>query len=294
MENEYAYHGRNFIITRDNVTVENVTHKIFGEGEHGAPYEAFFLVSEAVNVTIRDCLLTPHKTYVTYINGDLNKPSSMGSYDLNFTAAINTRLINITQSIDINDNRYWGLMGSNFCKDFYLENCVMSRFDAHMGVTNVTIKGSTFGHMSLQLIGTGDALIEDSVAYGNHFVNLRADYGSIWDGNLTIRNCVWHPRNPKALAVIGAQNKGEHDFGYVCRMPENIVIDGMRVCDGEFGESATLYALPNYDPTYTDGKPYPYVPPKTVEIANIVSESGKKYLICANAAQYKSTIINAK
>ena len=57
------------------------------------------------------------------------------------------KLINIKQTIDILNPDYWGLMGSNFCKELHLDGCVISRFDAHCGVTNGSIKNCSLGHM---------------------------------------------------------------------------------------------------------------------------------------------------
>ena len=169
---KYNYHARNINISRSNVTVQNVTHYVEGELDHGAPYSGFLSVGETYNVTLRDCLLTPHKTYRTEskIPG---QSVSMGTYDLGFGAAIATKLINITQTRDIMDSTYWGLMGSNFCKDMHLENCIISRFDAHCGVTNGSIKNCKLGHMGLNLIGFGDFTVENSSIFGRNFINFR-------------------------------------------------------------------------------------------------------------------------
>ena len=82
-------------------------------------------------------------------------------------------------------------MGTNFCKNITLEGCSFSRFDAHQGVYNVTIKDSTLGHQCLNAIGMGTLLIEDTTLYGNYLIVLRDDYGSTWKGDVIIRNCSW-------------------------------------------------------------------------------------------------------
>lgn len=282
-ESVYRYHHRGFSITRANVTVSGLTHTITCEGEHGAPYSGFLTVSATADVTIADCLLTPHYTYWTESQIPGQKVP-MGSYDISCSAAIRLSLLRVHQTIDIMDSRYWGLMGSNFCKDFRMEDCVMSRFDAHCGVTNGVIRRCTLGHMCLNLIGHGDFLVEDTDAFGNALVNLREDYGCAFDGVLTIRNCCWRPQNGGG-SVIYAYNTGDHDFGYVCAMPKRVVIDGLHILDGA-GDGAPLYLLPDYDPDYAPGKPFAYVPAADVQVRGIETESGRPWSVCAKPDQY--------
>ena len=292
-ERVYNYHNRNIDIKRSKVTIKGLTHYIEGEGDTGAPYSGFLNSSETVDLTIIDCLLTPHKTYQTKdsVPGRVN---CMGTYDLGFGATINTRLINVKQTRDIMDSAYWGLMGSNFCKQMLLERCDMSRFDAHCGVSDATIRGCRLGHQCLNLIGFGNFLIEDSFALGNAFINLRGDYGSIWRGNVTIRNCTWKPRSNTSTSVFHANNTQDHDFGYTCYMPINIVIDGLTVQDSEVNDGVPLYILPDFDPEHEKGKPYPYVTTKTLTYSGIVSEKGREPVVCKNEAQYEGIEVSTK
>ena len=162
----------------------------------------------------------------------------------------------------------------------------MSRFDAHMGVTNAVIRGCELGHMCLLLIGHGRCLIENTTAFGNSLVSLRSDYGSFFDGTLTVKNCVWKPRSATPY-VLGAQNGEEHDFGYECRMPHTFEIDGLAIEDGDLGDQYTkLYILPTYDPTFRTDKPFPIVPTKKLILSRIQTKSGKKYEIMQDPAMY--------
>ncbi len=284
-ERVYKYHYRGFSILRSNTLIKNVKHYIEGEGDDGAPYAAFFGITDAVDVTISDCLLTPHKTYLTKDSNETYK-NNMGTYELGFNASIGTRLIRVTQSRDIADTRYWGLIGTNFCKDMYIEDCEMSRFDAHMGVTNATIKNSRIGHQCLSLIGYGDFYIENSHVTGYAFLALRGDYGSHWDGSFTAKNCTWKPKNAGCNRIVNASNSGDHDFGYISRMPESIVIDGLKIEDGEFDSAATHYILPNYDASFAPDKPFPYVPTRKLVARGIVSAAGRSIAVCERADQY--------
>lgn len=284
---KYDYHSRNFNITRSNVTVQNLTHYVEGELDHGAPYSGFLSVGECNNVTLKDCLLTPHKTYQTEskIPGQM---VSMGTYDLGFGGSIGVKLINITQTIDIMNSAYWGLMGSNFCKDMHLEGCTISRFDAHCGVTDGSIKNCNLGYMGLNLIGFGNFTVEDSSIFGGNFISFRSDYGSFFHGNLTIKNCEWIPRYGRGnkMYFFGANNTGDHYFGYDCGMPENIVLENVTIKDENISaENLTYYLFPDYDGTFAPGKPYPYGTPKNVS-AKLTSNAGREVKICEKAAEY--------
>lgn len=274
----YNYYRRGIDIHRSNVTVENVTHYVSGETDHGAPYEGFIYIDECADVTIRSCLLTPHFTYWT----DSKIPGEkvpMGSYDIRANAVIGLVLDGLTQTIDINIKEYWGLMCSNFCKDMTLKNCVISRYDAHMGVTNLNISGCTFGHVGINLIGHGEVTIENCKAYGNYFVGLREDYGSNFDGKLIIKGCFWKPSSVYNNELIRARNSGDHDFGYECHMTSELVIDDFLI-DDEGMEN--VYIFPAYDEGGLETKPFPYHMPQKFDIKNVRTTGGKEVILYKN------------
>ena len=287
-ESKYNYHNRNILISRSNVTVENIPHHITGEMDHGAPYHGFLTVEECANVTLRNCLLTPHKIYYTQskLPGQM---VPMGSYDLSCEAVVGLRMERITQSIHICNEDYWGLMGSNFCKQLYLDGCVMSRFDAHCGVTDGGIHNCHLGFAGVNLIGFGDFYITDTKIEGSYdMVGLRSDYGSNFDGKLTIRNVVYKPhlRENGDYALLRGHNTGDHDFGYPCRMPHTVVMEHVVLDDGDLEGEYTLSAIERYDPDYVPGKPFPYQPPKSVTVADVRSTSGKPVAVYAAPEQF--------
>ena len=286
---KYDAHTRNFTITRSNVTVQNLKHYITGELDHGAPYGGFLTVAESYNVTLKDCLLTPHFTYKTEskVPGQM---VSMGTYDLGFRYSIGTKVINVTQTIDITDGRYWGLMGSNYCKDMTLEGCTISRFDAHCGVTNITVKNCDLGYMGFNLIGFGVCTIENTIIRANSFINLRSDYGSFFNGTVNIKNCTWHPRTSGSVKLVNAMNTGDHDFGYPCMMPEKIDIDGLYIDDSLLETDCESYVVfSSYDPDFSEGKPYAYITSRLIKAKNLKSASGKDVLLTDVPEQYKNS-----
>ena len=295
-ESKYTYYTRNIAIRRSNVLVEGLEHHIKGEEDHGAPYGGFINIGDCSYVTVKNTLLTGHRTYSTI--GAADKPVSMGTYDLSVNRALNVSFVNCRQTNDINDTKYWGILGSNFCKNLLYDQCTLSRFDAHQGVANATIRNSTLGHMGINAIGSGTLLIENSTIRGRSFVNLRPDYGSTWQGELVIRNCVFVPADGKPIsaALIGGSYSGQHDFGYTCYMPEQITIENLRIDDSRHSENYQGPAIfANINPQMTDTsyqEKFPYVVTKEVILRNITTASGKALRISDNPFMFRDVKVN--
>jgi len=290
-ESKYTYYNRNIAIRRSNVLVDGLQHRIEGETDHGAPYGGFINIGDCAYVTVKNTILTGHKTYSTI--GAAGKPVTMGTYDLSANRALNVSFVNCSQTNDINDTSYWGILGSNFCKNMLYDRCTLSRFDAHQGVANATIRNSTLGHMGINAIGSGLLLIENSTIRGRSLVNLRPDYGSTWQGELVIRNCVFVPANgrPISAALISGSYSGEHDFGYTCYMPERITIDNLRIDDSQHPENYRGPAIfADFNPQMTDQsyqEKFPYVLTKEVILRNVTTLSGKALRVSDNPFMFR-------
>ncbi|WP_460976428.1 right-handed parallel beta-helix repeat-containing protein [Spirosoma knui] len=297
-ESKYTYYSRNIAIKRSNVVVDGLEHRITGEGDHGAPYGGFLYIGDCSYVTIKNTILTGHKTYSTI--GAAEKPVSMGSYDISANRALNVSFINCSQTNDINDRTYWGILGSNYCKNMLYDGCVFSRFDAHMGVANATIRNSTLGHMGINAIGSGTLTVENSTIRGNNLINLRSDYGSTWQGEFVIRNCLFVPAGgrPTTASLIGGSYSGQHDFGYVAYMPERIIIENLRIDDSNRPENYQGPAIfANFNPQMTDEsyqEKFPYVITKEVLLRNVTTTSGKALRISDNPFLFKKVTVKVQ
>lgn len=291
-DSKYTYYSRNFTIKRSNVVIDGLEHRITGEGDHGAPYGGFIGIRDCANPTVKNTILTGHKTYSTV--GVVGKPVSMGTYDLSATRALNISFINCSQTNDIDDRTYWGILGSSFCKNMLYDSCVFSRFDAHMGVANATIRNSTLGHMGINAIGSGTFLVENSTIRGNTLINLRPDYGSTWQGEFVIRNCTFVPSGgqPRSASLIGGSNSGQHDFGYTAYMPERIIIENLKIDDSNHPENYQGPAIfANINPDMTDDsykEKFPYVITKEVRLKNVTTASGKPLRISDNPFMFRN------
>ena len=295
-ESKYTYYSRGIAIRRSNVVVEGLEHRITGEGDHGAPYGGFINIGDCSYITVRNTILTGHKTYSTI--GAAGAPVTMGSYDITVNRALNVSFVNCSQTNDIDDNIYWGILGSNYSKNLVYDSCTLSRFDVHMGVANATIRNSTLGHMGINAIGSGTFTVENSTIRGRNFINLRSDYGSTWQGELVIRNCVFVPAGGKttSASLIGGSYSGQHDFGYTCYMPERITIENLHIDD--FNHPADYKGpaiFANFNPQMTDDsyvEKFPYGLTKEVILKNVTTASGKELKISDNPFMFRNVKVN--
>ena len=295
-ESKYTYYSRNLAIRRSNVLVDGLEHRVTGEGDYGAPYGGFINIRDCAYVTVKNTILTGHKTYRTI--GRAGKPVSMGSYDLSVNRVLNVSFVNCSQTNDINDRTYWGILGSNYCKNLVYDNCTFSRFDAHRGVANATIRNSTLGHMGINAIGSGVLTVENTTIRGRSLINLRSDYGSTWQGELVIRNCVFVPAGgrPTSASLIGGFNSGQHDFGYTCYMPERITIETLHIDDSNHPEDYQGPAIfTNFNPQMTDDsyqEKFPYVRTREIVLRNVTTASGKALRLSDNPFLFKDVKVD--
>jgi len=295
-ESKYTYYARNIAIRRSNVVVDGLEHRVTGEGDHGAPYGGFLSIADCAYVTVKNTVLTGRKTYRTI--GSAGKPVSMGSYDLSVNRALNVSFVNCSQTNDIDDGTYWGILGSNFSKNLLYDHCSFSRFDAHQGVANATIRHSTLGHMGINAIGSGTFTVENSTIRGRSLINLRSDYGSTWQGEFVIRNCVFIPAGGKAIsaALINGSYTGLHDFGYICYMPERITIENLKIDDSNHPadyQGPAIFA--NFNRDMTDDsylEKFPYVRTREVILRNVTIASGKPLRLSDNTFMFKDVKVN--
>jgi len=297
-ESRYTYYARGIRITRSNVVIDGIHHAITGELDHGAPYGGFIDISNCTNVLVQNSVFTGHRVYSTI--GAAGTPVSMGTYDLNVNRANNVTFKNCKQTNDINDGRFWGIFGSNYSKNLTFDTVEFSRFDAHMGVTNATIKNSVLGHQGINLIGNGVFLVENTKVCSGNFINLRSDYGSTFEGEIIIRNSEFLPRNGARTdaVLIGGSYSGQHNFGYTCFLPRKIMIDGLVIHDNPPNDSypgPKIFA--NFNNAYTSEafiEQFPYEITEEVEIRNLTIQSGKPLIISNNPFMFRNVTVTEK
>ncbi len=282
---EYNYYARGIQVRRSNTVIDGIYHDIKNEGKTGAPYSAFVSLSCCADVTVKDSTFTGHKKYST--TGSAGTSVTMGTYDIGAATAVNARFINCNQTNDITDIDYWGIAGTNYCKNLVYDGCALSRFDAHQGVLNATVINSVLGHHGIKLIGSGTALIENTTVLAEDFVDLRADYGSTWNGELIIRNCKFYPTGI-ASHIINAENSEDHNFGYTCYLPQKIEIDGFFV--HRIGNNYLFTKVNSKHKSDSYNAEYPVVPPQEITVRNFSSLFFGKLSVSKNKAIFKAQI----
>lgn len=286
-ESRYTYFWRGFAVNRSNVRIEGVRHDVTGEGSHGAPYWGFVCVSHAANIMVSNCVFTAHKTYRNA------RGVCMGSYDINADSAVNVSFVDCRQTTDINAGGYWGIFGSNYCRNLLYDGCVFSRFDAHMGVANATIRNCELAYIGT--IGFGTFLVENTtVRNGGAFIGLRGDYGSTWRGDFIVRNCTFVPRKGKTASatLVNGSSTDWHDFGYECFMPRRVVFDGLVIDDTglpENYEGPFVFGMFNPKNTSSDYvEKHPYHVTEEVELRNVTTKSGRPVRLSPNEWMFRN------
>jgi len=259
---QYYYYGRGIATSRSHVTVKNVKHYIEMEGTSGYPYNGWYGTNNCYDVLYENCVMTGHKGYFTESNR-----TTMGSYDIGIGMSVGITFKGCVQSNNIDDTAYWGVMCSNFGRNLTYDGCTLSRFDAHEGVYNATIKNTTIGH-TLSLIGAGVVHIENTTKTGGtSFISFRGDYGYLWRGDVIIKNCTMKTESnmPSVPILAGGWNESwvDWDFGYDLYMPQNITIDNFK-CDNS---DIVLFRWTGLTQAATTCS-RPVVTPKTVTITN--------------------------
>lgn len=260
------YYARGISVRRSNTTLLQLEHYLQGEplegsGSSSSPYTGFYAVSSANNVTIKDCIMTGHTVY------GHQKPTGwvqQGTYDTTASKANNIVWLGCTQSNSITDTAFWGVMSSNFCKNLRMEDCNLSRFDAHQGVYNATIKNTVLGR-NFNIIGAGTLLVENVERLsGDNFLWLRSDYGSTWNGDIIFKNC--KAKGDSNYSILGA-SWTDWDFGYTCYLPTNIVVDHFTL-EGKTECCVFPSGIANLDAVKVKDSKNPYVVTQTLTVKN--------------------------
>jgi hypothetical protein len=232
--NAYNSTSRNLLVARSNVTVKNFEHTMTDDWEFRTPYGGFLTVNRSNHTVFENIILQQHDR--KYENGVIS-----GTYEIGGGAANDITYKNVRVSNFFCDGGKWdyssgadnaapsapgaveyrGCMGTNYCRNFYFENCTLTSFDAHKGLGNLEIRNSTFEHINI-FGSNGIAEIYDSTVYvdgGLAVFNFRDDYGATWRGDIIIENVVMkYCRDYKEgnaaneLCVVHTKNFYEFDF----------------------------------------------------------------------------------
>ena len=222
--NYYTSYRRNIKVNRSHTTVHDIDHSLLNEGPTRAPYEGIVHANKTYDITIKNMKVQHHDNRYDAGTGAL-----LGTYEFGATASVAVRWINCYQKNFYTSEgkiSYKGLFGTNYCRNLVLEECFLNSFDAHCGLTNVTIRNSTFEHINC--IGNGEAILENVNVYCDGTrgaaINLRSDYGSTWNGSIIIDGLHYKYIDTSVRLTIIAATYTDHDFGYTCYVPQEFIL----------------------------------------------------------------------
>ncbi len=257
-----SYKKRGIEVSRSYSTLENIEHIITGgfnlieraEGLMGANTLGLFKAAYATNVTFKNCIIPGRLAYGNGSSYNLggnyvNKFVLDGCVQSNFWVQANLETGEIIGSSEYSDGAYpslssvkingkkirmfWGISGTNFCKNMEFINSKLSRFDAHEGLYNGKIIGSEFN--STSITGKGEMIIEDSTWYQYEpdipLLYLRRDYGYYWDGDISVKDTEAYLYDTTTVSPIFYVIHHEYHnwyFGYPTAIP-NVTLDNLDV-----------------------------------------------------------------
>lgn len=267
-----------------------MVHDVENESGNDVRYSGFLYIDRPANVTVQNSMFSGRAA------------GGNSSYDLvidysSYTLFKNCKQINTI----LNENGQrdlWGIMTSNYVKNLVYDTVEFSRYDSHKDVHNATIRNSIIGYQGLALIGSGTVLVENTKVTSYEFINFRSDYGSSWEGDVIIKNCVYVPYNgpiKHSPVVINGYNNGAHWYGYQSYMPRKVTIDGLYIDDSNSG----FYVFPRLFGEYKYfgeilkgifvKEPYPIIPTEEVQVKNLTVKSGRCYIKSFNFPMFWKT-----
>lgn len=223
------YFDRGIEIKRSNVTLKNVVHYVDNQKAYDSKinpgwvpvsYHGFFVVSYCNNVKLDGCVMTGR--------------AGSGTYDFSLSYCNNLTAYNCTMTNFFVDGvpsvskGYWGVMGSNRCKNLTYDSCELTRFDAHAGLYNGKIINSKISLISI--IGGGEMLIQNTEIFYDRLIELRTDYGATWNGVVKIYDCKFSIVGNETPSIF-VSTWANHDFGYTTCFP-NLEIKNLQITSG--------------------------------------------------------------
>ena len=255
-----SYVRRGISISRNNTKINNITHGYVtynkSSNTHKTKdtityqYLGFFHFNNTSDIVFSNSKVQALK---------INNKYSHSSYDIRMDSVTNIEVNSVTMNDYAKNNKsyfnqstnqlkkdLWGVVGTNNIKNINYKNCVLNRIDTHKGVYNINIEDTIVGRNGITQIGFGTMNIKNvDFYYTNKPIQLRTDYGSLWNGTINISNSTIHPNNNKKISLISFDiefddKNNVHDYGYDLYLPK-VNINNLKVNNS----SDTIYIFDN-------------------------------------------------
>ena len=270
-EQEKGYYQRNIRCYRSNTILKNITHTVDDIEKLGGPYYGFIRISNTSNVVLENSQLYSHK----YKN--------KSNYDLILENCVNITIKDVTSN-NVEDSDRWGITGSNYTKDISYQNCKLNRIDAHAGVHNLNIENCNVGAKGITVVGSGNLNLKNVTSMCSKcLVELRSDYGSTWDGKITIKDCTYKSNLGSLIGfeIIYDDQGKVHDYGYELYLP-NLEIDNLIIKNNKRYDSIDIFFNDEENTGKADGKISGYELPKDVLVKNYKTTNGMPLKLFSN------------
>lgn len=278
-ENTYngdsSYIQRGILCKRNNTIIYGINHIVDESDVEGpAPSRGIIYFNTCSNVVVKDSFVSSRRQH-----------NNIGTYEINYYKVVNATMENVIDKYILDTSR-WGCHTSNYLKNLTVNNCQLSRVDAHKGVWGIKIKDSILGHQGIRLVGGGDLIVENVTNYAPNFISFRSDYGSSWRGKVKTKNVEHRPiASTEEVSVLRFQNDMTHDFGYNCYMPQTIEIEDYYLDDSNENSNDGLYKIINYVESFDSTVDYAYKVrfPREIKLRNIRNSSSKGFTVWSAA-----------
>ncbi|HLS27138.1 MAG TPA: hypothetical protein VK041_00695 [Opitutales bacterium] len=217
----YYHHG--ISITRSRTIIRNQWMGL-EKGKSDISMQArrgFYVFSRVYDVTLENIRAIPWEQN----RADKSRVVAAGTYGIGGARMLKCTFRNL---IAEGGNVAWGVFGTNLNKDFRLENCRLNRVDVHFHCWNLHIVDCSIGFRGISVTGGGNLLIENTERHGNHFLNLRRDYGAKWDGDIRLNGCKLKPTSNGVVSII-YQRPANFDYQYPIGVARSIQITDLTV-----------------------------------------------------------------
>jgi len=215
-------------INRPNVEIDNLNHYIIDNDKPMYYSNGFLTIQTTSDITIKNSNFRVHLS-----KSSDGKEGMDGTYDIGMGYSSNITFENVgytcnegetTQEcyeINMLDENYRGLTGTSDIKNWKIVNSKLNRIDSHFSLLNLDISNSIIGLHSINVTGKGNLnLNNSSVDQANIMINLRQDYGSVWNGNVNIDNVYFNIKTGDTSPRILYYNvTSTFDFNYDLYVP---------------------------------------------------------------------------
>lgn len=275
------YYYRGIECRRSNVLIRNCSHNnINNVDELGGPSLGFFYFWGCANINIENITLNPR--FTRYYSESSSRPgTARGSYEIRFDKCCNIIIDKVT--VDNFNTDYWGCHTSNYCKDMIVINSTLNRIDAHQGIYNLTVRDCILGHQGVRVVGKGSLILDNCTVYSDSCLTLRSDYGSTWEGSISLTNIIHKPSCTRNnVRIIYYNNTRNWDFGYDCYLCKNLIIENYLLDDSsvDYSNNAKgLYIFANYYLQNDQETTTKYFFPSNIKLRNIKTRTGKGFYL---------------